>query len=663
MAEAVFQQWLAQRRPDAATDINSIRSSATRFALKRLDNADQVRAAGQMALDMFRPERTNRGRAAAWAHVPATPQNVAQQWLEGNAGGASTSNVRRAARNFALRRGLSDVEATEMVGYVIHALHNPPAAPPPAKAPPAKAPAAPPPAKAPAAPPPAKAPPAKAPAPQPPPKAPAAPPPVAEAKAPAPPPPAKAPAPGSVVTPPAQHKAPPPEPNVGLPPHQREARAGSSNDPAPNTQVAAPREAIIADKEDEEPIDLDGADAEKSILETVSKEHNYPTARKLHQLLHQKGIRIIREQVQEFVRNQNFRERHKPRHLPDNEGKRWSWKDSHPIKSGVWNLGRPRTRWFLDIATYRKNETSNGHRHILVAQDGFSRRLFARPLLSTDGPEVARALSEILDEAKTMPGHIVSDNGPDMKNPEVRALLQRKDIYHEFKEKGDYNVTSQLDNAIRSLKRAIALHQDGEPGFQWSQHLQQIVDGENSIPRHHLLDATSKEVDKFGSDQPTTVREADIGFSLEKAAAERLRLGDANITQREERLKRVGQFDARLPPERSAFQRGHHARWDPKRQVQSVEGNLIIDSEGASHQARRVRIAPGGGDERAQAERYRELVLGWLRNRPQGKAKASDIATFLRQHDLGPRPRIERLAQLLGLRHWKEGPHVYIEIA
>ena len=90
---------------------------------------------------------------------------------------------------------------------------------------------------------------------------------------------------------------------------------------------------------------------------------------------------------------------------------------------------------------------------------------------------------------------------------------------------------------------------------------------------------------------------------------------------------------------------------------------MVIDSEGVDHQARRVRIAPGGGNEGTQAERYRELVLGWMRNRPQGKAKAAELATFLRQRDLGQRPRIERLAQLLGLRHWKEGPRVYIQIA
>ena len=112
---------------------------------------------------------------------------------------------------------------------------------------------------------------------------------------------------------------------------------------------------------------------EESILKTLSREHNYPTTRKLHQLLQKRGIRMTREQVQDFVRNQDFRERHKPDPLPDNEGKRWAWKESHPLKTGVWNLGRPRTRWFMDIASYPQKEASKGHRYILVAQDGFSR--------------------------------------------------------------------------------------------------------------------------------------------------------------------------------------------------------------------------------------------------------------------------------------------------
>ena len=132
MAEAVFADWLAQRRPDAADDVNAIRSSAQRFAKSRLNNAADVKRVTQMAMDHFAPGRSVRGRPAMPVAEPVTPESVAALWLLGNTD-VLPQNVPRIVRNFAMRRGLDEVQASDAVRLVTQGLAQA-KAPPPAKA-------------------------------------------------------------------------------------------------------------------------------------------------------------------------------------------------------------------------------------------------------------------------------------------------------------------------------------------------------------------------------------------------------------------------------------------------------------------------------------------------------------------------------------------------
>ena len=139
MAEAVFQQWLAQRRADASTSVSAVRSFATKFAQKRLDNEADVNRVTQLALDHFAPDRIHRGRPALGANEAITPQSVAAQWLAGDTN-VRPENVIRIVRNFAKRKGLGDLEASETVRLVVEGLAHAQAKSLPTKAATAKAP-------------------------------------------------------------------------------------------------------------------------------------------------------------------------------------------------------------------------------------------------------------------------------------------------------------------------------------------------------------------------------------------------------------------------------------------------------------------------------------------------------------------------------------------
>ena len=182
------------------------------------------------------------------------------------------------------------------------------------------------------------------------------------------------------------------------------------------------------------------------------------------------------------------------------------------------------------------------------------------------------------------------------------------------------------------------------------------------MAREHLLGTSADRVDHFGR-HGADWHDADVGFSLEKEAAQRLQLNAGNIERRADRLERAGAFDARRPDANGAFHRGHQAIWDEGHLVDHVEGNAVVDDEGRQHQARLVRVDQSGGAQaRRDAERYRELATNWLRNRPGQRATAGELGTFLRQHDLGRKPPAHHLARLLGFHLQKAGPVLHIRL-
>ena len=315
---------------------------------------------------------------------------------------------------------------------------------------------------------------------------------------------------------------------------------------------------------------------------------------------------------------------------------------------------------FADLVQFPEAKASRGYTHFLMVADAFSRKLYGELVRSTSGVEVSRALREVLQAMGRKPQELVTDNGPEFKNADVRALMQREGVFQTFKEVGDFNVLSQLDVAIKSVKRAIALQKGNDPRYEWADHLQDLLTGENRVPRDHLQGGNAEELDRFGTEE-AGFKEANIGFDMQREMADRLQLNERNINQREARLRQSGEFDAPITPRRSRFKRGDDVRWKTGLRVQHVEGNRVVDTEGNIRQVRRVIIAQGN-TERAQAEHYRDLIFNWLQSRPDKKARATDLAGFLRQHNRGTRPSIERLAQLLGFGFYREGANSMVRI-
>ena len=85
----------------------------------------------------------------------------------------------------------------------------------------------------------------------------------------------------------------------------------------------------------------------------------------------------------------------------------------------------------MDLVDMQQWSAENdGYRYIILAVDCFSRYTFSRPLKTKQGPVVALAIKETLDEAKLHIDHkinqIQADHGKEFYNKHVRELLETR---------------------------------------------------------------------------------------------------------------------------------------------------------------------------------------------------------------------------------------------
>ncbi len=133
----------------------------------------------------------------------------------------------------------------------------------------------------------------------------------------------------------------------------------------------------------------------------------------------------------------------------------------------------PSERWEVDIADLGAKVTPDvslmpvrGKRPLLlflVAVDVFSRKIFARALLSTRGEDVTEAFERIfssLNPPFSVPREIETDSGTEFRNRRIKEFCKRKGII--MKTARGKNKARMAERAIRSMKRVImASYQSG----------------------------------------------------------------------------------------------------------------------------------------------------------------------------------------------------------
>jgi hypothetical protein len=205
-------------------------------------------------------------------------------------------------------------------------------------------------------------------------------------------------------------------------------------------------------------------------------------------------------------------------------------------------------RWVGDLVQ-ETGRPVQGYSWILVVQDIFSRKLYARPLRSKQPADVAAGLRSIFAEAGDEPQSFETDRGREFYGP-VQTLLRQRNIDHFVSHPLQRNAHSTLDRAIASLRQTMSRMQIEErEEDDWVAVLDRAVNAYNRSSHAALGPASPEDVE--GSELLQRVMERENAQKSHQNAlkAQKIRADFEN----------AGHF--RLPAHPAQRQRGHQVRW------------------------------------------------------------------------------------------------------
>jgi transposase InsO family protein len=293
----------------------------------------------------------------------------------------------------------------------------------------------------------------------------------------------------------------------------------------------------------------------------------FPSAEKLHSYLKNEGTNIPLKDVQSFVRAQPVRQV-----FAQNP---WTKKKTGHITARELN-----DRWFADLIEQTSNPSREGHNYILIVQDVFSRRIFAKALRTKQPREVVSALRDIVAREEA-PNSIETDQGAEFMAKATQRFTEDEGIRLAHKLPSQRNVHATLDRAIASLRQILS-RLEVEKKLDWADALEGAVSIYNRTPHDSLGNAAPNDVEKSEALQYAMKRE-----NAQKAEENRQKDEDnAN------RLETRGNFRVAVDNFR---QRGFKQRFGALREVEAAGGGRVVDKEGRSYPIRNTLAVEASG--------------------------------------------------------------------
>ena len=174
-------------------------------------------------------------------------------------------------------------------------------------------------------------------------------------------------------------------------------------------------------------------------------------------------IAVTAEQVSKFVREQ-----------PSRDSERFL----EPPRDGKSFAYDPRSEWKMDIVYVQEDA---GLKYNLLRIKSFTRELDGMALKSIENAYIQDAVDELLGDHK--PRVVLTDGGREFAA--CRRVFERRGVYHEVKEQGDYGAFSILDGAIGKLKRLLRI-EGVEKDRSWHDQLSRVLRILNARPNKEL---------------------------------------------------------------------------------------------------------------------------------------------------------------------------------
>ena len=341
-------------------------------------------------------------------------------------------------------------------------------------------------------------------------------------------------------------------------------------------------------------------DAVESGLTKLAKRLGYPGAAKLYAAAVREDVPATRKDVDAFVRHNAAQQVFARR--PKYEGK--------IVARDVDD------RWAADLIDYSKRtskrEDGAPYMYVLIVQDIFSRKLYARAMVEKTPQTTADAFESIVREHGKAPRRLDTDGGAEFTAAPFQEYLQEEDIMHVRKDLRDTNATGTLDAAIRNVREQLARIMASENVRAWHTVLKRAIDAYNDTVHSHLHGRT-----------PDDLPEDDVlRFRLQAEASNDQGKNEAIIKRREDALQRNGAFRNELVPEKH-MKRAYEPRWsDQKYEVARVLGGRVYASDGASFPTRHVLPVP---------KRTGDISTAGLRGGSKAENRRAELEPFRAQ--------------------------------
>lgn len=187
--------------------------------------------------------------------------------------------------------------------------------------------------------------------------------------------------------------------------------------------------------------------------------------------------------------------REPPRHVQKWLRQQWAYTLHKPIRK---NFQRRRyitrginEQWQADLVEMQHYSRENeGMRYILFIIDIFSRYIYARPLKTKSGPDVATAIESIIHEANATPKYLQTDLGKEFYNHHVDSILQKYNI--ELFSVHSVKKASIVERAQRTIKERMYRAFTFQGTYKWLELLPEIIESYNNSYHRGLKHIPSK---------------------------------------------------------------------------------------------------------------------------------------------------------------------------
>jgi len=225
-------------------------------------------------------------------------------------------------------------------------------------------------------------------------------------------------------------------------------------------------------------------------MEQIYKEYNYPSLKRLTEILKEKGIKKTQKEIKEFIKNQEVSQLHAP---------------VQKVKQNLKHItaSSPNEIWQIDLLDYQKYSRQNqGFKYIFICVDIFTRQARASPIKNKTTPKTEEAFK--IFTAHEQPKVIYSDDGNEWKG-EFKEQINKKNIIQIINDYGDHNSLGIIDRFSRTIKTMIAKYMTANNTKKWVDELPRLIELYNKTPHSSLdsvkpVNATQKEnVTKIGT--------------------------------------------------------------------------------------------------------------------------------------------------------------------